>query len=623
MYVATIIPIARGIPFDTLTYYYPISLVPGTLVSIPFGKQIIVGIIIESIPLAEAKALIKQATFALKKIKQVLGHLPYFEQAIIALKSTSAQTLSPVGAVAGSTIPPFLFEYMQGEKISEILESPNEVQNNFEETVIVANNLERADHYKRLIRSAFASKKSVFFVAPSIRALEQWKTQLEKGIQKHVIILHSKTTKKNLRSNFSMIKSSDRPLLVFMTPGFFLIPRADLGFVIAEDESSNLYKTSDRFAIDTRVLVKYFCENAKVHLIWGDAMPRFETLVRLHADHLPRTYVPEKLHIVPIDHYRTTMPSEVMDLIRHAQKKKRRLFIYTNRKGIAPLSRCADCGTIVNCPTCELPLVLRNKILPDGKRERYFVCTHCGDGLPTTHKCSFCSSWNISPLAIGTESLYEEICSLVGSEDVYMVDDDVTPDSKTVETLLKDLQTKKFAVIVGTIKVLPFLKGIHYTIFPYFDRLLSVPSLYTTENALRLVMECNERSSEGVILCTRNENFPFLKQLGTQKVNAIIHDEITIRKELDYPPFGLLVKVSVTVPEGYRQEIKEVIDEFLKDWDCSPMPPRRISPGSLKVLLVWILKVPTSFVEEEGQEIVEFLDNLRFPYKIEQNPERF
>ncbi len=623
MHVATIIPIARGIPFDTLTYYSPTELRPGTLVSVPFGKQLIVGIVCVSTPLAEAKTLIKSATFSLKKIKQVLGHLPYFEQAIGALQTAAIATFAPLGAVAGAVIPQFLFEYMQGEKLSDLLQTqpaPPEVSS--QEHVIVATQTERADQYKRLIRSAFAEKQSVYFVAPTIRALEQWKDILSKGIQKHVVVVHGKTTKKALRGAFALIKTSERPLLVFVTPGYFLIPRSDLGYVIAENESSTLYKTHDRYNIDTRIIIKGFCELAHVELTWGDALPRFETLERLGAAHLPRAYIPDKLHIVPIEHYRTVLPSEVMDLIRHGEKKKVRLFVYTNRKGIAPLSRCSDCGTLVACPTCALPMVLRARVR-DGESERFFVCTHCGDELPATHLCEYCGSWNITPVAIGTESIAHEIASLVDKESVYAIDDDLTPDAPGIQKLLDEIHHKKFAVIVGTTKVLPYLRGIHYTLIPFFDRILSTPSLYTTEQTLRLIMECNEQSSEGVIVCTRAPAFAFTKHLETQKINSIIADELALRKDIGYPPYGTLLKISLTVPEGHRHKIKELVEEYFAGADISALAPRRISPGSMKVLLVWIIKTTPSYVEEESMTLTMFLDSLKFPYKIEQNPERF
>ncbi len=621
MHVATVIPIARGIPFDILSYYSPHVLEPGTLVAVPFGKREIHAIVIDSVPLTEAKTMIKQAAFSLKKIARIIVHLHFFENTIKALALTAVQTMAPVGAIAGSAIPQILFEYIRAEKLPDQLIKQSESV--FSESVSIGTTSTRSDEYKRLIRSTFAAKKSVYVVAPTIRSLELWKSRLEKGIQKHVVILHSKTTKKDVRSYFALIKSTERPLLVFVTPGYFLIPRSDIGCVIVESESSSLYKTADRYGIDMRLLIKHFSEFSRVQLVWGDTLPRLETLERLNLAHVPRSYVPDKLHIVAIESYRTTLPSEVIDLIRHAQKKKYRLFIYTHRKGIAPLSRCADCATVVNCATCTLPVVLRNRILSNGSKERYFICLHCGDTLPLDYTCVHCGSWNITPLSIGSESIYQEVTSLVGEEHVAIINDDITPDSTSIETIIRTTQQKKFFVLIGTTKVLPYLKNIHYTLFPFFDRLLSTPSLYTTENALRLVMECNEQSSAGVIVCTRLPQFPMIRQLETQKINAILHDELSVRKELGYPPYGLLIKISLTIPEGHSQRVKQSIESFFTNSDITPLAPRRISPGSMKVLMVWVIKAPLTYIEDEGDDVVTFLKSLRFPYKIEQNPERF
>lgn len=623
MYIATIIPIARGIPFDTLTYYASEILEPGSIVTIPFGKQTINGIITETIPLAEAKSMVKSASFSLKKIKTVLGVAPYMRAAALALADTSSLTLTPLGTLASNVIPQMLFDYSSGEKnVSDaLLEIPYNSQL-FEETVTFGTTAERTDHYKRLIRSAFAAKKSVLCTAPTIRSLERLKVLLEKGITKHVLVLHSKTTKKTLRSVFAQLKSSDRPLIIFATPGFLVLPRTDIGVIIAEDESQNLYHTSDRYKSDLRIFIKHFAERLECKLVWGDVLPRLATLQRLNAEHLPRTYVPDKLTIVPIEPYRTVLPSEVVEVIRHAQKKGRRLYIYANRKGVAPLSRCSDCGTVVSCPLCELPMVLRNMLSSNGERGRSFVCSHCATTLPATHTCSYCGSWNITPSAIGTESIRDAVVALVGPEQVFTIDDDLTPDNTTIKSVLADIDKKQFVVIIGTVKVLPFLKDIHYSLFPFFDRLLSTPSLYTTETVLRLIMECNERSTEGVLAFVRDADFPFTRQLETQKINTIIDDELTLRNELGYPPFGSLIKVSLTVPDGYRQRVTDEMGVYLCNVEATMMPARRISPGSMKVLMTWIIKAPLTYIEEDGPALVTFLQTLRFPYLVEENPER-
>ncbi len=623
MYIATIIPIARGIPFDTLTYYAGELLEPGSIVTIPFGKQTINGIVTETIPLAEAKSMVKSASFTLKKVHTVLGIAPCMQAAALALADTSTLTLTPLGTLASNVIPQTLFDYVSGEKIvTEEKIGAEQLSQQFEETVTLGTTLERTDHYKRLIRSAFAAKKSVLCTAPTIRSLEHLKTLLEKGIGKHVVLLHSKTTKKNLRSAFALLKSSERPLIIFATPGFLVLPRTDIGTIIAEDETQSLYHTSDRYKSDLRIFIKSFAERLGCKLVWGDILPRLTTLKRLGADHLPRTYVPDKLTIVPVEPYRTVLPSEVLEIIRHAQKKGRRLYVYANRKGVAPLSRCSDCGTIVTCPGCELPMVLRNTLSKSGERGRTFVCSHCATTLPATHTCSYCGSWNITPSAIGTESIRDAIVALVGPEHVVTIDDDLTPDSATIESLIAETDKKQFVVIIGTIKVLSYLKHIHYSLFPFFDRLLSTPSLYTTETVLRLIMECNERSTEGVLAFTRDPDFPFTRQLETQKINAIIHDELALRKELGYPPFGSLVKVSLTVPEGYRQRVAEEMSVYLCNVEATILPARRISSGSMKVLMTWVIKAPLTYIEEEGPALATFLQSLRFPYLIEENPER-
>ena len=104
MYILSVIPISRGIPFNTLSYYSVDALSPGTLIEIPLGKQSIKGVVYESISLIEAKTSIKQATFSLKKIKSVIGFSSYYSALIEGLRLASSKTLTPIGSLAGIVI---------------------------------------------------------------------------------------------------------------------------------------------------------------------------------------------------------------------------------------------------------------------------------------------------------------------------------------------------------------------------------------------------------------------------------------------------------------------------------------------------------------------------------------
>lgn len=616
MYILSVIPIQRGIPFSTLSYFSSDALGAGTIVEIPLGRQTIYGLVYGSVSLIEAKTDIKQATFALKKIKSVVGVSNFSRGVAEGLSDASKKTLIPIGALAGVFIHENFFDFFH-----EPMELVDGEKADSTPRAVYGSTLERTDEYKRIIRTAFADKKSVVLVAPSIRSVEFWYKTLQKGITAHSLCLHSKRTKRDQKQALSLIKNAERPLFIVTTPGFSIIPRSDIETVILEEESSTLYKTNDRYEVDQRIGIESIAKALGLQLIYGDILPRFETLQKTNQLELPRAFTPEKLLVVPTDPYRTILPSETVELIRYCQKNKKTLFIYTNRKGIAPLSRCADCGTTVECPSCGLPVVLRYKII-DGTRERLFICTHCGDTLPPTHVCSYCASWNIAPVPVGTESIAASVEEIIGTDHVAIVDDDTTPDSKQVQSLIEELQKKKWFVLVGTQKLLPYIKSIDFIAVPFFDRILSIASPYTIEEVLHLIMECNERVKEKLILCTKNPDFPILKQLATKKLQEIIDEDIETRKTLSYPPFGVLLKLSVTLPQAHRESVSRRIEYFFSDHELSLLSARRITPESMKVVCTWIIQVDQDYLENYGESLSLFLSDIRFPNKLEINPRR-
>ncbi len=575
------------------------------------------GLVHECTSLIEAKTSIKQATFSLKRIKKVLGMSPYSKALVEGLHEASAKTLTPIGSLAGAVINELFIDVIQqphslGEEISVEVKIP---------LLSYGSHIDRIDTYKRIIRTAFAQKKSVVLVAPSIRAVEYWYTTLQKGIASHSVLIHSKRTKRDQKSALSAIKSSDRPLFICATPQSAIIPREDITTMILEDEASPLYKLHDRYAADMRIVLECIAKASSIQMVYGDTLPRFETLEKAGGSHVPRSFTPEKLVVVPTEPYRTILPSETIELLRYCQKNKKSVLIYTNRKGIAPVSRCADCGTSVDCPTCGLPIVLRYKVT-NGERERLFICTHCGDTLPPTHICTYCASWNITPVSIGTESIRDAVIDIVGSDYVITVDDDLTPDAKELESLIADTQKHKWFVMVGTQKLLPYIKQIDFIVIPFFDRLLSIPSPFTVEEVLRLLMECNEKTKDTLIICTKKPDFPITTLLATKKIQELIESDIETRRTLSYPPFGILMKLSITVPSAHKDSIIQKVTAFFEGLDMTMLPIRRITPESMRLLCVWIIQANNDYTLDYGDDLQEFLQDLRFPNTIDINPTR-
>ena len=125
-----------------------------------------------------------------------------------------------------------------------------------------------------------------------------------------------------------------------------------------------------------------------------------------------------------------------------------------------------------------------------------------------------------------------------------------------------------------------------------------------------------------LILCTRNPEFSITKQLSTKKIQEIIDEDMESRALLKYPPFGILLKLSVTVPNGYKDSLVHKVSQFFSDQEVAMLPVRRISQSSMKVLCSWVIQVDANFLEDQSEAIMSFLQEIRLPNKLEINPLR-
>src|SRR3989344_7073170 len=221
MRILTVIPIAKGITKDTLTYFTKKEVAVGSIVSIPLRKKMVYGLVTGSRSATEIKS---------------------------ELKSLSYKKKEPPAGIFHETV---------------LLQTDDE---------------ERSATYRSLIREEFARGRSVFFLLPTTEDLLNAHSTLEKGIEKYTYTLHSGLSKKEIVAKWKEIVSEEHPVLLVATGQFLSLPRSDLGTIILENESSRGYKMQGRPFIDIRTAAEIITKEAKVRLILGDMFLRIETL---------------------------------------------------------------------------------------------------------------------------------------------------------------------------------------------------------------------------------------------------------------------------------------------------------------------------------------------------------
>src|SRR4051812_25942089 len=110
MYILDVIPIARGISKETLSYFTSKSLPPGQVIKVPLRKKTVTAIVTACRSAGEAKSEIRSSEFQIRKIEKVSGAtfvLPAFME---SAQEAAAYFAGSTGSVLNSLIPKAVIE---------------------------------------------------------------------------------------------------------------------------------------------------------------------------------------------------------------------------------------------------------------------------------------------------------------------------------------------------------------------------------------------------------------------------------------------------------------------------------------------------------------------------------
>ncbi len=615
MYVITVIPIKRKIPLQELSYFFHTKLEIGTLVTIPFLKKDITGIVLSSVPVTEVKSELKKGTFSLKKIKGVLRkESTFWKHVVIAAQNVAPECLTPLS---------HLLKYIIPENAIDSHTEQKTIEGKKQTITLLHGNTEiRIDHFKRIIRERFAKKESVVVVCPTIIQTEHIYKEIKKGISHSCFLLHSSLKKTEIKNTFSEIEKKENPVCIITTPHYALQARSDIGLYILEQEASQYYQQTVTEQMPIHSFFKHYTKYAEIDILYADILPRFQTLWEQNPSYtISRNYTLNTVTFVEKKQNKDLLDTYLKILLRHCYTDKKSIFIYTNRKGLAPISRCKDCGTEVSCPKCNLPMILRYK---QGHREkiREFICTSCDTLLPSRHTCVTCGSWNITPQSIGTEGIYEAVKSFVkDTMSIHIIDDTYTPDHVAIQKIIEEVKNKKSFILIGTEKAIPFLKGIDYSVIPVYDRILATPGTNILENLLRLLYTLQEKTREEIIIPS-NDTGTFTTYIKQKNIQKIIDSEHEIRKDLGYPPYGHILSIAIATPAGSVEKITTILKEYFQQFSVVIPPPKKINHENMRILVRCIIQIPKEYLYESAQEIHRFLRSLHYPFIVTVDPER-
>lgn len=587
MKILEVIPIARGINKDTLSYFSGSDIPVGSIIKVPIRKRIVPALVINSKDVEDSKSEIKNSTFPLKKIEKV-KHVSLLNKNFVdAAETTANYYVGSIGTVLNSIIPKTLLENIDKINLkannTEYLKKPTRA----EKFVIQSNDEDRYAQYKSIIREDFAKNSSVFFCLPTIQDIKKAKESLQKGIEKYTFMLHSSMSKKDILETINKILEEKHPLLIIGTGGFLALPKNDIGTIILDKENSRSYKTQTRPYIDIRKFAEIFATKMNSKIILGDLLLRTDTIWRQKTGEL--------VEIAPLKFRSlTTSTQEIIDMrsilkdiagneekktfkilsdnleakIRDNIENNEHMFIFTGRRGLSPSTVCADCGNVVKCNLCGAHTVLHKS-----NTENFFLCHKCGERRSALEKCSHCNGWRLTTLGIGSELVEEKIKELYSKGNVYRIDADLTPTHKKAESIAEKFYNSPQGILIGTEMALLYLtKKVENTAVVSIDSFFSIPDFRINERVLNILLKIRSITDKNFTIQTRDITQKVFDYAVKGNLVDFYKDEIEDREKLNFPPFSTLIKMSISGSKNEVLELVEKIQKIIEPYEIDVFP---------------------------------------------------
>lgn len=649
MFIVEIIPITKGVPQDTLTYFTSKPVILGALVEVSIRNRIVPGLIVSVRDAVAEKTDLKAASFSIKKIGNIISSSIFTKEFLEAAEKTADYFAGTIGATLKTLVPAIAFisatettNSASTRDVETVLEQSHANQKiNPNRLVLQSGEVERYGHYRSIVRGEFAKKKSVFMVLPTVEEAKRAASTIEKGIEHYTVLFHGKLGKKELADVWQKAKESEHPLLIIGTAGILSIPRRDIGFIIVEREGSPSYKLISPPYPDVRFFAKELAKTTGATLLLGDILLRVETVNSVESgdffEFAPMQWRARSNASLKIANMKTTVDKrlaphqrekktfqtigeDIALLVQKTRTENARMIIFAGRRGLATTTVCADCNTVVSCHQCSSPVILRLGD-PEGKKGNYFVCNKCGERRTAAERCSNCDGWRLIPLGIGSELIEKELTERFPGISIIRIDKDNTPTESSVTKAVAKFKATPGSILVGTELALLYTEGpIEYSAVASIDSLFSLPDFRITEKAFSLLLRVRGLAERECVVQTRMADNPIFEFARAGNLIDFSRSELADRKQYHYPPDRLLIKISV---EGNREEIYEMMSELKTHLEKSNFEleiyPAFIRTVKNKFILHGLLRLPPE--KWPDPKLRDLLKSLPREFAVRVDPE--
>ena len=468
-------------------------------------------------------------------------------------------------------------------------------------------------------------EKEVIVLVPEISLTPQFVSVFKKRFGSIVAIMHSGLSDGERYDEYRKIKEGKVSIAIGARSAIFS-PFKNLGLIIIDEEHTDTYKQDNNPRYDAIDIALKRAKYNNIPLILGSATPSIESYTRAKLGIYKLLELPNRINkklpsVLLVDMKNEIkkgnkiLSQKLIDEINNCLINDNQVILLLNRRGYSTTVTCNECGYVMKCPNCDIPLTYH-------KTHNKMNCHYCDYSTFKMKKCPECQSEDIQSFGLGTEKLEEEVKKIF-NVNVLRMDVDTTSKKGSHARILNKFKNKEASILVGTQMIAKGLDFEDVTLVGVIngDATLNIPDFRSGERTFDLLNQVAGRSGRGtkdgkVIIQGFNLDHYSIKYASVHDYVSFYNEEMKIRKSLSYPPYidlTLIKIVSTDYNLAYSESVK--IKEYLVKYNIKVLgPSSNINKINNKYYIHLVLKYKK--LESIYKYILYIVDKYKLNKKI-------
>jgi len=541
MFIINVIPLTnlpRSQP-QVFSYFYKSDLIKGSIVEIPLGRRNVMAVVLNSESVSSKKAALKKADFVLKPINKVISSKQIVPPLFFPLANfISRYYFYPISLCLKIILPRRIKSLMNYIEQSEKQGSVERSEKQGSERSEGSHNLSEVI---KEIKANLKNKKQVLVLVPTIFYQNYYFAKLSSKISEPIFIFSNDLKVKEFNSLWAKVNSQEARLIIGRRSSPFL-PWRNLGLIVVVDGSNSSYKSWDQKPYyNAAFLINYLALYYNSSILYYEPKVNNKVLMPVIKIIDLKGIRKEKKPFQAIS------PDALIE-IQKTIKKRKRILIFINRRGLATSIICQECGFVFKCPNCDIPLGFHNK--------SKLICHHCNYNAPMPLVCPVCRGYKLKPLGVGIERIAEEIKKFIIPTPPFTLIEGQMPDKEELDIFDK-FNKGNIKILIGTEALLrPQLEAAHLVIVASIDPALFLPDYYSEERVFLSLLKLKALSKEKLIIQTLIPENKLFQYFIKNEEEKFLQEEKKWRKDYLWPPYVQLIKLTLA-HKDQKKGIKE------------------------------------------------------------------